>query len=71
MRRSLCTGPPARVGAESPRIHGDGEIRGTASSDQDLVVSLEAAGITDLDAVLDDRWWIEWRGGAAHAWRPA
>ncbi|MEU6072093.1 hypothetical protein ABZ864_48670 [Streptomyces sp. NPDC047082] len=49
-------------------IHGHDKILGTAYSDQDLVVFLEAAGITDPDVLLDDPRWVEWRGGAAHAW---
>ncbi|MFE4256638.1 hypothetical protein ACFRU3_45975 [Streptomyces sp. NPDC056910] len=42
------------------------EILGTAYSDHDLVVFLEGAGVTDLDAILDDPQWVAWRGGPAH-----
>lgn len=41
-------------------------VLGTAHSDHDLVVFLEAAGITDPDTVLDDPRWVEWRDGVAH-----
>ncbi|MFD7533527.1 hypothetical protein ACFV8E_38980 [Streptomyces sp. NPDC059849] len=45
--------------------HGHDEFLGTAFSDHDLVVFLEAAGIPDADTVLDDPRFIEWRGGHA------
>lgn len=46
--------------------HGRDAILGTAFSDHDLVVFLEAAGVPDPDRVLDDPEWVEWRGGRAH-----
>ncbi|MFD7678465.1 hypothetical protein [Streptomyces sp. NPDC060187] len=51
--------------------HGRDEILGTAYSDHDLVVFLEAAGIADADAVLDDPRWVQWRDGPAHQWSAA
>ncbi|WP_351236895.1 hypothetical protein [Streptomyces sp. NPDC002133] len=51
--------------------HGRDEILGTAFSDQDLVVFLEAAGISDAETVMDDPRWVEWRGGRAHQWTAA
>ncbi|MET7826986.1 hypothetical protein ABZT23_20155 [Streptomyces sp. NPDC005386] len=51
--------------------HGRDEILGTTYSDHDLVVFLEAAGIADADAVLDDPRWVEWRDGPAHEWSAA
>ncbi len=51
--------------------HGRDEILGTAYSDHDLVVFLEGAGIDDAEAVLDDRRWVEWRGGPGHDFRAA
>jgi len=46
--------------------HGRDEILGLAHSDHDLVVFLEAAGVSDPDKVLDDPRWVEWRGGRPH-----
>jgi hypothetical protein len=43
-------------------------IVGLAHSDHDLVVFLEAAGLTDPDQLLDDDRWVEWRGGGPHDW---
>ncbi|MFD9400244.1 hypothetical protein ACFWA4_15700 [Streptomyces sp. NPDC060011] len=51
--------------------HGRDEILGTAYSDLDLVVFLEAAGIADAEFVLDDPRWVEWRDGPAHEWNAA
>ncbi|WP_406486599.1 hypothetical protein [Streptomyces sp. NBC_01563] len=47
-------------------VHSHDEFLGTAFSDHDLVVFLEAAGIPDADTVLDNPRFIEWRGGHAH-----
>ncbi|WP_274562429.1 hypothetical protein [Streptomyces spiramyceticus] len=51
--------------------HGRDEILGTAYSDHDLVVFLEAAGVAEPDAVTDDPRWVEWRGGDPHQWHAA
>ncbi|MEU6578511.1 hypothetical protein [Streptomyces sp. NPDC046805] len=48
--------------------HGRDEDLGTAYSDHDLVVFLEAAGVTDPGDVLDDPQMIDWRGAPAHHW---
>ncbi|MGW3341196.1 hypothetical protein [Streptomyces sp. BV129] len=53
------------------RARGYEQPLGTAFSDHDLVVFLEAAGITDPELILDDPAWIEWSGGPAHLWRTA
>jgi len=45
-----------------------GQSVGLAHSDHDLVVFLEAAGLTDPEQVLDDPRWVEWRGGHPHEW---
>ncbi|MGN9796334.1 hypothetical protein ACTMTU_35355 [Streptomyces sp. OZ13] len=50
--------------------HGRHQILGTAFSDHDLVVFLEAAGITDPDMVLDAPRFVEWRG-RPHQWTAA
>ncbi|MDV9195242.1 hypothetical protein [Streptomyces sp. Wh19] len=56
------------VSVRAAHTHGHDEFLGTAYSDHDLVVFLEAAGIHDPDAMLDDPRRIEWRGGHAHEW---
>ncbi|MFD5573634.1 hypothetical protein [Streptomyces cadmiisoli] len=48
--------------------HGRDEILGTAYSDHDLIVFLEAAGVTDPESILDDPEWVEWRCGRPHEW---
>ncbi|OEJ61089.1 hypothetical protein BGM19_26820 [Streptomyces agglomeratus] len=40
--------------------HGRDETLGTAYSDHDLVVLLEAAGVDQPDTVMDDPHWVEW-----------
>ncbi|MEU5139410.1 hypothetical protein [Streptomyces sp. NPDC021139] len=64
---------PSVSGGRRVSVHGHGrdEILGTAYSDHDLVAFLEGAGIEDAEAVLDDRRWVEWRGGRAHDFRAA
>ncbi|QNP61568.1 hypothetical protein [Streptomyces genisteinicus] len=64
---------PSATGGRRVTVHTQGrdEILGTAYSDHDLVVFLEAAGIVDPDTVLDDPRWVEWRGGHAHHWSAA
>ncbi|MBM9623609.1 hypothetical protein [Streptomyces zhihengii] len=64
---------PSASGGRRVTVHTQGrdEILGTAYSDHDLVVFLEAAGILDPEAVLDDPRWVEWRGGRAHHWSAA
>jgi hypothetical protein len=53
------------------RFHGRDRLLGTAYSDHDLVVFLEAAGIEAPDMVLDDPRFVEWRGGRPHQWTAA
>ncbi|MGW4995744.1 hypothetical protein ACWEQ3_50765 [Streptomyces mirabilis] len=62
--------PPSYTGGRRVTVHSQGrdEILGTAYSDHDLVVFLEAAGIQDPDSILDDDRLIEWRGGRAYQW---
>lgn len=66
--------PPIVVHQLSPtggrRVTARGEVLGTAHSDHDLVVFLEAAGLQDPDRLLDDPAWVEWRGGCEHQWDP-
>ncbi|WTI13930.1 hypothetical protein OIB37_12680 [Streptomyces sp. NBC_00820] len=63
-------GPSSTGGRRvTARTHGHDEPLGTAFSDHDLIVFLEAAGVTDPDRVVDDPEWVEWAGGPAHEWR--
>ncbi|WP_309030883.1 hypothetical protein [Streptomyces alfalfae] len=59
---------PSRTGGRRVTVHRNGrnEILGTAFSDHDLVVFLESAGVSDLESVLDQPRWVEWRDGPAH-----
>ncbi|MGP3637501.1 hypothetical protein ACTU45_29875 [Streptomyces sp. 24-1644] len=59
---------PSRTGGRRVTVHRHGrdEILGLAHSDHDLILFLEAVGVLDPDAVLDDPHWVEWRGGRAH-----
>ncbi|MFF1443450.1 hypothetical protein [Streptomyces sp. NPDC058295] len=50
---------------------GQDEILGLAHSDHDLVVFLEAAGLSDPDELLDDPGRVEWRGGRPRQWDAA
>ncbi|MFF0000583.1 hypothetical protein [Streptomyces avermitilis] len=61
---------PSRTGGRSVTVHSHGsdEILGTASSDHDLVVFLEGAGVVDPAGGLDEPRWVEWRGGGPHEW---
>ncbi|MFE9813153.1 hypothetical protein [Streptomyces sp. NPDC005548] len=64
---------PSISGGRRVTVHrrGRDEILGTAYSDLDLVVFLEAAGIADAEFVLDDPRWVEWRDAPAHEWSAA
>jgi hypothetical protein len=66
--RALVVHRPSPRGGRQVTVHRHGrdEVLGTAYSDHDLVVFLEAAGIADPDAVLDQPQWVEWRDGPAH-----
>ncbi|MFD7713523.1 hypothetical protein ACFV6E_30605 [Streptomyces sp. NPDC059785] len=61
---------PSDTGGRRVSVHraGRDEDLGLAHSDHDLIVFLEAAGLPDPDALLDDPAWVEWRGGAPHHW---
>ncbi|MGV9790829.1 hypothetical protein [Streptomyces sp. NPDC003435] len=50
----------------SVHTQGRDEVLGTAYSDHDVVVFLEAAGVVDPESVLDDAQWVEWLGAPAH-----
>ncbi|MGW1364988.1 hypothetical protein ACWCQP_47310 [Streptomyces chartreusis] len=59
---------PSHTGGRRVTVHrhGGDEILGIAYSDHDLIVFLEATGITTPEAVLDDPYWVEWRGSPPH-----
>jgi hypothetical protein len=64
--------PSASSGRQvTAHSHGRFQILGTAFSDHDLVVFIEAAGIEAPDMVLYDPRFVEWRGGRAHRWTAA
>ncbi|MFD9622346.1 hypothetical protein ACFWB2_34530 [Streptomyces virginiae] len=44
------------------------ESLGTAFSEHDVIVFLQAAGLSDPEEVLADPRWVQWRGG--RAWNP-
>ncbi|MFJ4007767.1 hypothetical protein ACIPWL_30545 [Streptomyces sp. NPDC090023] len=45
------------------------EDLGLAHSDHDVIVFLEAAGMTDPEEALDDPQIVNWRGAPAHHWQ--
>ncbi|MFB7778144.1 hypothetical protein [Streptomyces bauhiniae] len=63
---------PSKTGGRRVGVRREGfeEFLGTAYSDHDVVVFLEAAGVTDPETVLDDPLWVEWSGEPAHQWAP-
>ncbi|MFD8939238.1 hypothetical protein ACFV0R_28980 [Streptomyces sp. NPDC059578] len=64
---------PSPLGGRRVSVHRHGrdEILGLVFSDRDLVVFLEAAGISYPELILDDLAWVEWRGADAHRWNAA
>ncbi len=64
---------PSAAGGRRVTVYrrGRDEILGTAYSDHDLVVFLEALGIPDPDGVLNDPKWLEWRDGPDRPWPTA
>ncbi|MFD4862554.1 hypothetical protein [Streptomyces atratus] len=61
--------PAPATGGRAVTING--EIAGLAHDDSDLVEFLRRAGVYDAEHLLDDPYWIEWRGGQAHRYEPA
>ncbi|MDI3418482.1 hypothetical protein [Streptomyces luteolus] len=71
MRRApIVVHRPSAAGGRRVTVHrrGRDEILGTAYSDHDLVVFLEALGVPDPDGVLSDPKWLEWRDGPDRLW---
>lgn len=53
------------------RVTINGQIVGLAHDDRDLVEFLRRAGLDDAWDLLDDKHWVEWRGGRAHRYEAA
>ncbi|MBK3586061.1 hypothetical protein JHN49_20895 [Streptomyces sp. MBT57] len=72
-RAPIVVHRPSVSGGRRVTVRGSGrdEILGTAYSDHDLVVFLEAAGVAEPDSILDNPQWVEWRDGPAHQFRAA
>ncbi|WP_406501985.1 hypothetical protein OHA04_37750 [Streptomyces sp. NBC_01590] len=61
--------PAPATGGRAVTING--EIAGLAHNDHDLIEFLRRAGLYEPEDILDDRHWIEWRGGRAHQYEAA
>ncbi|OKH90772.1 hypothetical protein [Streptomyces uncialis] len=61
---------PSPSGGRRVNAHRNGrdETLDLAFSDRDLVVFLEAAGVTGPELILDDPAWVEWRDAGTHQW---
>ncbi|MFJ7416807.1 hypothetical protein ACIQWZ_39355 [Streptomyces sp. NPDC098077] len=72
-RAPIVVHRPSVSGGRRVTVHGRGrdEILGTAYSDHDLVVLLGGAGVTELESILDDPRWMEWRDSPAHEFSAA
>ncbi|WP_093802144.1 hypothetical protein [Streptomyces sp. Wb2n-11] len=64
---------PSASGGRRVSVRRDGRDKalGLAHPDHDLVVFLEAAGVPDPEAAMDDPRRVEWRGGHPHQWDTA
>ncbi|MGW0607848.1 hypothetical protein [Streptomyces sp. NPDC002640] len=51
--------------------HGRDEVLGVACGEDDVAVFLDAAGVTEPEALWDDPQWVEWRSGPAHEFSAA
>ncbi|WP_329125803.1 hypothetical protein [Streptomyces sp. NBC_01465] len=69
MSAPITVHPPSPSGGR--RVTAQGQILGLAHSDRDVTEFLRRAGIEDAELVLDDRAWVEWRGGRAHRYEAA
>ncbi|GAA1360868.1 hypothetical protein [Streptomyces beijiangensis] len=69
MSAPIIVHPPSPSGGR--RVTAQGQILGLAHSDRDVTEFLRRAGIEDAELVLDDRMWVEWRGGRAHRYEAA
>ncbi|MET9720491.1 hypothetical protein ABZZ46_34520 [Streptomyces rochei] len=67
---AIVVGRPCASGGRRVLLRRGGheKVLGLAHSDHDVVVFLEAAGIGDADAALDDPQCVQWQGAPAHQW---
>ncbi|MFI8829155.1 hypothetical protein [Streptomyces sp. NPDC053431] len=70
MAALIVVDEPAGAGGRRVSVmrRGREEFLGTAFSDHDVIVFLQAAGLSDPEEVLDDPRWVQWCGG--RAWNP-
>ncbi|MER7172829.1 hypothetical protein [Streptomyces mesophilus] len=61
--------PPLGTGGR--RVTVRGQVLGLAHSDTDLLEFLRRAGLPDGEQLLDDKAWVQWRGGRAHHYEAA
>ncbi|MFF8848175.1 hypothetical protein ACF08N_36790 [Streptomyces sp. NPDC015127] len=67
MAALIVVSEPSGMGGRQVSVmrRGREECLGRAFSDHDVIVFLEAAGLSDPDEVLDDPRWVQWNGGRA------
>ncbi|MFE2992886.1 hypothetical protein [Streptomyces sp. NPDC059262] len=56
--------PPLGMGGR--RARACGRVIDLAYSDVDVIEFLRRAGLPDAEELLDDPWWVKWRGGRAY-----
>ncbi|MEB3961539.1 hypothetical protein OKJ48_14970 [Streptomyces kunmingensis] len=70
-----CTAAPIVVhrslGTGGRRVTARGRILGLAHCDADVTELLRRAELPDAEMLLDDRSFMEWRGGRAHHYEAA
>ncbi|MFJ8871453.1 hypothetical protein ACIRD6_37620 [Streptomyces sp. NPDC102473] len=54
-----------------PRVTIRGQIAGLVYDDHDVIEFLRRAGPPDVETLLDQPEWVEWRGGRAHQYAAA
>ncbi|MFF7182941.1 hypothetical protein [Streptomyces sp. NPDC008121] len=71
MAALIMVDEPSETGGRRVSVMRQGreECLGTAFSDHDVIVFLQAAGLSDPDEILDDPRWVQWLGG--RVWNPS
>ncbi|MDX2565165.1 hypothetical protein PV371_36700 [Streptomyces sp. TX20-6-3] len=71
MAALIVVGAPSQNGGRRVSVmrRGREDFLGTAFSEQDVIVFLEASGLSDPEEVLDDPRWVRWSGG--RVWHPS